>query len=163
MPDGRESVTILKMSLRTTIRRGSEDDVPAIECIVRKAYQHYIARIGQPPGPMTDDYHAHVASGNVWVLVLGGEIVGLVVLVPEPDYMLLENVAVAPEKQRLGLGRQLIEFAEARSRQCGYREIQLYTNELMHENLAWYARLGYRETSRRLNSGFKRVFMSKTI
>ena len=151
------------MSLATTIRRGSEEDLGAIEGIVRAAYQHYIPRIGQPPGPMTDDYQAQVAAGNVWVLVLEGEIVGLIVLVPEPGYMLLENVAVAPEKQRLGLGRRLVEFAEASSRQCGYREIRLYTNELMHENLAWYARLGYQETSRRVDSGFKRVFMSKTI
>jgi ribosomal protein S18 acetylase RimI-like enzyme len=151
------------MSLATTICLGSEEDVSAIESIVRTAYQHYIARIGQPPGPMTDDYHAQVASGNVWVLVLDGEIVGLVVLVPEPGYMLLENIAIAPNKQRLGFGRRLIEFAEARSRQCGYREIRLYTNELMQENLAWYARLGYQETSRGLDSGFKRVFMSKTI
>jgi ribosomal protein S18 acetylase RimI-like enzyme len=86
-----------------------------------------------------------------------------VVLVAEPDYMLLENVAVVPEKQRLGLGQRLIEFAEARARQCGYREIRLYTNEFMHENLTWYARLGYEETSRRLDSGFKRVFMQKTL
>jgi N-acetylglutamate synthase-like GNAT family acetyltransferase len=149
--------------LQPTIRRGSEEDVPAIERIVRAAYQHYIPRIGKPPGPMTDDYHARVASGNVWVLVLDDEIVGLVVLVAEPDSMLLENVAIAPEKQGWGLGRRLIEFAETRARQCGYREIELYTNELMHENLAWYARLGYRQTSHRLDSGFKRVFMSKTL
>jgi ribosomal protein S18 acetylase RimI-like enzyme len=151
------------MSLATTIRRGSEEEIRAIACIVQAAYQHYIPRIGQPPGPMTDDYRAQVASGNVWVLVLDGEIVGLVVLVPEPACMLLENVAVAPDKQRLGFGRRLVEFAEARSRQCGYREIRLYTNELMHENLAWYRRLGYQEISRRLDSGFQRVFMSKTI
>jgi hypothetical protein len=63
------------MSLAATIRRGSEEDVGAIEYIVRPAYQHYIARIGQPPGPMTNDYHAQVATGNVWVLVFDGEIV----------------------------------------------------------------------------------------
>jgi N-acetylglutamate synthase-like GNAT family acetyltransferase len=163
MLDTGENGTILRMSLATTIRRGSEEDVPAIEGIVRAAYQHYIARIGKPPGPMTDDYHAQVVAGNVWVLVLDHEIVGIVVLVPEADSMLLENVAIAPEKQRLGLGRRLIEFAEARARQCGYRKIHLYTNELMHENLAWYSRLGYQETSRRLDSGFNRVFMSKPI
>jgi hypothetical protein len=60
------------MSLAATIRRGSEEDVGAIEYIVRPAYQHYIARIGQPPGPMTNDYHAQVATGNVWVLVFDG-------------------------------------------------------------------------------------------
>jgi ribosomal protein S18 acetylase RimI-like enzyme len=151
------------MSLATTIRRGSEEEVPAIEGIVRAAYQHYIPRIGKPPQPMTDNYHAQVASGNVWVLVVDREIVGLVVLVPEADSLLLENIAVAPEKQRLGFGRRLIEFAEARARQCGYRKIHLYTHELMHENLAWYARLGYQETSHRLDSGFPRVFMSKPI
>jgi N-acetylglutamate synthase-like GNAT family acetyltransferase len=149
--------------LQSTIRQASEQDVPAIERIVRAAYQSYIPRIGKPPGPMTDDYHVKVVSGNVWVLVLDGEIVGLVVLVRERDHMLLENVAVAPEKQRLGFGRQLIEFTEARARQCGYREIQLYTNELMHENLAWYARLGYQQTSHQLDSGFNRVFMRKTL
>jgi N-acetylglutamate synthase-like GNAT family acetyltransferase len=149
--------------LQPTVRQASDEDVPAIERIVRAAYQHYIPRIGKLPGPMTDDYHARVASGKVWVLVLDNEIVGLVVLEPEPDHMLLENVAVVPEKQRLGLGRRLIEFAEARARQCGYQEIELYTNELMHENLAWYARLGYQQTSRRLEAGFQRVFMRKTI
>jgi N-acetylglutamate synthase-like GNAT family acetyltransferase len=159
----RKSLRSSGCRLQLTIRQGSDEDIRAIERIVRAAYQRYIPRIGKLPGPMTDDYHAQVASGNVWVLVLDNEIVGLVVLVPEPDRMLLENVAVVPEKQRLGLGRRLIEFAEARARQCGYREIELYTNELMHENLAWYARLGYQPTSCRLDEGFKRVFMRKTI
>jgi len=153
MPDARENATILRMSWVATIRRGSEEDVPAIESIVRAAYQHYIPRIGKPPGPMTDNYRAQVASGNVWVLLLDHEIVGLVVLVPEPDYMLLENLAVAPEKQRLGFGRRLIEFAEARARQCGYKKMHLYTNELMHENLAWYSRLGPLAGSIRAFSG----------
>ncbi len=112
---------------------------------------------------MSEDYHAHVALGNVWVLVLDHEIAGLVVLVPEPEYMLLQNVAVVPGKQRQGWGRQLIDFAEARARQCGYREIRLYTNERMKENLALYARLGYQETARRLEAGFDRVFMRKTL
>ena len=148
--------------MQLTIRQGEDEDVLAIERIVRAAYQHYIPSIGKLPGPMTDDYRAQVASGNVWVLVLDNEIVGLVVLAPEPDHMLLENVAVAPEKQRLGLGTTC-RIRGTRARQCGYREIELYTNELMHENLAWYARLGYQQTSRRLDAGFKRVFMRKTI
>jgi hypothetical protein len=38
------------------IRAGTAADVPAIADIVDQAYQHYIARIGKPPGPMLDDY-----------------------------------------------------------------------------------------------------------
>ena len=112
---------------------------------------------------MTDDYNGQVASGNVWVLELDGELLGLVVLVSKPAYMLIDNVAVMPERQRSGLGRMLLAFAEVKARERGYLEVQLYTNEFMHENLAWYARLGYQETSRMYDSGFKRVFMKKHL
>jgi len=88
---------------------------------------------------------------------------GLVVLVPKPTYMLIDNVAVLPERQHSGLGRMLPAFAEAKARECGYLEVQLHTNELMHENLDWYARLGYQETSRMFDSGFRRVFMKKHL
>ena len=138
-------------------------DVPAIKRIVLAAYEKYIPRIGKPPAPMTDDYEAQVKAGDVWVLELDGELLGLVVLVPKPNYMLIENVAVMPERQRWGLGRMLLAFAEANARQRGYLEVQLYTNELMHENLAWYARLGYQETSRSCDSGFRRLFMKKQL
>jgi len=138
-------------------------DIQEIERIVTVAYKHYVSRIGKPPAPMTDDYRELVCQGNVWVLVLGAEITGLVVLKRESDYMLLDNVAVKPDHQGSGFGRQLIEFAEGRARQCGYDEIQLYTNALMHENLAMYARLGYQEFSRRRDSGFDRVFFRKSL
>ena len=150
-------------NVESKIRSASKQDIPAIERVVYDAYKSYIPRIGKPPAPMTDDYRLHVAAGNAWVLVLDNQIIGLVVLVPKAGYMLLDNVAVAPTKQGAGWGRRLIEFAETRTRECGYAQIRLYTNELMHENLALYERLGYREFSRRLDSGFKRVFMKKTL
>jgi len=149
--------------MNSIIRKAMAEDVPAIEHIVHLAYKGYTPRLGKPPGPMTNDYHAKVRSGKVWVLLLGGEIVGIIVLVPKPEYMLLENVAVLPERQRLGLGHRLLTFAEEKARECGYKEVQLYTNELMHENLAWYTRIGYEETARRNDSGFKRVFMKKRL
>ena len=150
-------------AMEGVIRRASETDVSGIARIVCEAYKHYTPRIGRPPGPMTDDYTFYVAQGNVWVLALGEELVGVVVLKPESDHMLLDNVAVRPERQGSGFGRRLIDFAEARARQCGYKEIQLYTNAAMHENLAMYARLGYQEFSRGFHSGFHRVFLKKTL
>ena len=145
------------------LRIASERDVPMIEDVVRSAYEGYIPRIGRPPSPMADDYHQLVAAGNVWVLLVENQIVGLVVLVAKPGFMLLDNVAVVPEKQRRGFGRRLVCFAEVKARQCGYREIQLYTNELMQESIAFYKDLGYTETDRRLDAGFKRVFMKKKL
>jgi ribosomal protein S18 acetylase RimI-like enzyme len=112
---------------------------------------------------VTDDYRRQIEAGNVWVLLQDDQLVGLVVLVLQRDHMLLDNVAVAPERQGRKLGRALIGFAEAKARECGYNEIHPYTNELMHQNLALYKRLGYQETARRLDSGFRRVFMTKTL
>lgn len=149
--------------MEPVIRRAAETDVSGIAHLACEAYKHYIPRIGSPPGPMTDDYSLQVAHGNVWVLVVGAELVGVVVLRPESEHMLLDNVAVRPERQGSGFGRQLIDFAEAWARQCGYNEIRLYTNAAMHENLAMYARLGYQEFSRGFHSGFHRVFLKKTL
>ena len=95
------------------IRAATAADVPAIANIVDQAYRHYIARIGKPPGPMLDDYAARVSEGTVWVLEDGAVIAAIIVLLPTSNYLLLDNIAVAPAHQGLGLGRQLLAFAEA--------------------------------------------------
>jgi ribosomal protein S18 acetylase RimI-like enzyme len=56
-----------------------------------------------------------------------------------------------------------MEFAERQASARGLRRMTLYTNEVMTENLAIYARLGYRETARRSESGYSRVFMAKDL
>ena len=96
-------------------------------------------------------------------MTIGEEIVGVVVIKPEAGHLLLENVAVKPERQGQGFGRLLIQFAETKARESGYREIQLYANVAMHENRALYAKLGYQEFRRGYDSGFHRVFFKKTL
>ena len=54
-------------------------------------------------------------------------------------------------------------FAEQRARQSRLPRLALYTNEVMTENLALYTRLGYRETARRSEDGYQRVFMEKAL
>src|ERR1700736_3215583 len=97
--------------------------------IVEQAYRHYIARIGKPPGPMLDDYAARVLEGVVWVLEERAIIAGVIVLLPTTDYLLLDNIAVSPARQGLGLGRRLLAFAEAEALRRGYCEIRLYTHQ----------------------------------
>ena len=85
------------------IRAATTADVPAISDIVDQAYRHYIARMGKPPGPMLDDYTARVSEGVVWVLEERAVIAGIVVLLPMTNYLLLDNIAVSPTHQGLGL------------------------------------------------------------
>jgi L-amino acid N-acyltransferase YncA len=78
------------------IRVSTAADLPAIAEIVDQAYRHDIARIGKPPGPMLDDYAARVSEGAVWVLEEAGVIAAIIVLLPAPNYLLLDNIAVSP-------------------------------------------------------------------
>jgi ribosomal protein S18 acetylase RimI-like enzyme len=144
------------------IRRASAGDVSAITDIVERAYGVYIERIGRRPGPMDDDYATRVREADVFVAD-DGAVAGLIVLVPEPDHLLIENVAVDPERQRAGIGRALLAHAEEFARERGLAEIRLYTNVAMTENQRLYRGLGYCEDGRRIGSGFQRVYFSKRI
>jgi len=110
---------------------------------------------------MGDDYGAHILQGRVYVLETEGTVQGILVLIPEINTMLLDNVAVASSAQGLGFGRALLEFAEQAARHAGFHSIRLYTNEAMTENIALYSRLGYVETHRVEEKGFRRVYMTK--
>jgi ribosomal protein S18 acetylase RimI-like enzyme len=147
-----------------TIRAAVPDDRAVVEAIVHAAYAVYIPRMGKPPGPMLDDYGARIAGGTVSVLEEPpGEVVGLVVLLPYPDHLLLDNIAIRPDRQGRGFGRRLIAFAEAEARRRGYAEVRLYTHATMTENLALYRRLGFVGTGRGEQAGFDRVFMTKRL
>jgi N-acetylglutamate synthase-like GNAT family acetyltransferase len=145
------------------MRAAIPDDVPAIEALVRNAYGKYIERIGKPPAPMSADYTQLVDEGDVWVLELDGELAGLIILESEVDHLLVSNVAVSPAHQGRGLGSKLLAHAETQARQRGIRELRLYTNELMHENLLVYGKLGWTEYDRAEQDGFRRVFMKKEL
>jgi ribosomal protein S18 acetylase RimI-like enzyme len=112
---------------------------------------------------MLDDYPARVSEGVVWVAEEGTVIAAVIVLVPAPNYLLLDNIAVSPGRQGLGLGRRLLAFAEDEALRRGYREIRLYTHQTMVENQRLYASIGYEETGRGAEAGYDRVFMRKQL
>jgi ribosomal protein S18 acetylase RimI-like enzyme len=138
-------------------------DAPAVTACVRAAYAHYVARIGREPAPMTADYEALIAAGEVWLIRAGEEVAGVLVLRRQAPALLVENVAVAPGFQGRGLGRALMAFADAHARAAGLAEVVLYTNERMTENLRFYPALGFTETGRAMQDGFARVFFRKAL
>lgn len=146
-----------------TIRIASVRDLAAVQAIVDAAYTPYIARIGREPGPMLDDYGVLIDRSRVYVLEHDRTVSGLLVLIPEGETMLLDNIAVVPAAQGMGLGRKLMHFAEEQARNAGCTAIQLYTHVMMTENLALYARAGYVETHRAVERGLHRVYMTKRL
>lgn len=146
-----------------SIRPATVADVPAIARIVDAAYAPYVARIGRKPAPMLDDHAARVRDGQAFVFVANGEVAGVAVLLDEADHLLLDNIAVDSAHRGTGIGRALLQFTEAEAARRGHAEVRLYTNEAMVENIALYARIGYRETGRGGQSGYRRVFFAKSV
>ncbi len=151
-----------------TVRPAEAQDLPAITACAEAAYDKYVARIGKKPAPMIADFASQIAAGQVHVAIAEGgsaaeEFLGYVVCYPKDSKLHLENVAVRPEAQGRGAGRALIAFVENKARADGLSAVDLYTNAKMTENLALYPALGYRETERRHEDGFDRVFFLKEL
>ncbi len=154
MPEPAQSVEL---------RRAGPADVAAISACVNAAYTKWIPRVGRKPWPMMQDYAAIVADGMTHVASLEAELVGVLVLAISDEGFLIENVAVHPQHAGRGIGGRLLGFAEQQAKALGYGSVYLYTNELMSDNIALYAKRGYREYERRQEDGFRRVFMRKQL
>jgi GNAT superfamily N-acetyltransferase len=113
--------------------------------------------------PMEDDYAARCAARQAWLLERDGCLLGAVVVENAADHLWLDNVVVDPTRQGKGIGRALLAFVEGEARRRGHTEVRLLTNERMARNIVLYARLGYVETERREEDGFRRVFMAKRV
>ena len=112
---------------------------------------------------MLADYHVALAEHQLWVGELGGNVVAVLELLPLPTHLLIENIAVQPERQGSGVGRLLLAFAEQEATRQGYAEVRLYTNAKFTENLAIYSKLGYRELRREVTPAAEIVHMSKLV
>jgi ribosomal protein S18 acetylase RimI-like enzyme len=144
-----------------SLRRATAADLPTIKAIIDAAYAKYLSRMDKPPGPMLRDYGPSVEDGTTWVT--GSPIVAVLTLYPRENHLLIENIAVHPGAQGRGLGRALMSFAEQEAARRGLTRMALVTHEVMTENQAIYARLGYTEVERRTEDGYRRIYMEKSL
>ncbi|MGZ3631966.1 MAG: N-acetyltransferase family protein [Candidatus Limnocylindrales bacterium] len=89
-------------------------------------------------------------SGTAWLAERAGQVLGLVAVGPaeEPDLDArrvgeVTSIHVSPERQGVGLGRQLLTLGEATLRKLGYREAILW---VLADNAAarrFYEHLGW--------------------
>ena len=142
-------------------RHATAADLPAIKALIDAAYARYLSRMDKPPGPMLRDYGPSVEAGTTWVT--GSPLTAVLTLYPREGYLLIENIAVHPGAQGRGLGRVLMSFAEQQAARRGLTRMALVTHEIMTENQAIYARLGYTEVERRAEDGYRRIYMEKRL
>jgi GNAT superfamily N-acetyltransferase len=135
------------------------EDLAAVKSVVAEAYQPWERRLGFQPGPMHADYAALIAASTVYMT--GND--AIIVLVPEEDCLLVENVAVRPDAQGRGIGRALLAFAEAEATRRGLAALRLYTHERMQSNAALYQKLGYVETGRQAVAAGHLIHLRKPL
>ncbi|MGR6924030.1 GNAT family N-acetyltransferase [[Actinomadura] parvosata] len=142
------------------MRLADEGDRAAVERLVHDAYTPWIEVVGMRPLPMEADYAVLIAAGRVHVT---DALDGLIVIVPEDGALLVENVAVRPDRHGQGIGRRLMAYAEEEARRLGLPALRLYTNVRMAANIALYESLGYVETGRVGIEGRSAVLMRKEL
>ena len=148
---------------KLVVERAKAEDVPAIKPMVDAAYSKYIERLGKLPAAMNSDYEELVETQNVYVLRIGGHMVGSILLSRDGDAIKVNNLVVDPSVQGRGYGRVLMDYAEAMARAQGLAAVTLFTNEKMHENIVLYTKIGFTETGRKAEDGFNRVFFRKNL
>ena len=112
---------------------------------------------------MLENYDKVIEQDHVVVAESGDGLAGVIVLAETEDGLRIKNIAVDPKLQKTGVGRRLLQYAEAEARRRGYDSIYLSTHEKMTENQALYHRIGYREYDRRIEDGYARVYMRKML
>lgn len=145
------------------LRPATAADLDAVKSCAEQAYALYVPRIGQTPASMVADFAAQISAGHVHVAEAAGAVAGFIVLYPRGDHIHVENVAILPALQGRGIGKALLDFAEAEAKRRSLAALELYTNAKMNENQTFYPRLGYAETGRREEDGFARVFYRKAL
>lgn len=134
------------------VRRAGPADADTVRDLSRKAYRHWVPVLDREPLPMTADYDRAVVEHRIELVEEDGKAVALIEFRPEPDHLLIVNIAVHPDLQGKGRGRQLLAHAETVARELGLTELRLYTSSLMEANLAFYRRHGYAEFARELRA-----------
>ncbi len=145
------------------IRLATAEDLADIQTCARAAYAMYVDRMRREPAPMNADFASQIELGQVQAAYCESAFAGYVMFYREGDHLHLENVAVAPAHAGKGIGKKLVAYVEQAARDQGLAAVELYTNEAMTENLKMYPKLGYVETERRRQDGFKRVFFRKPV
>lgn len=136
------------------------DDIPAVVNFVNKAYRGESSRQGWTTeasilgGQRTDErmISEMISSPGqqIWLAREDHELVGLFHLEHGAERTYLGMLTVAPSRQSLGLGRQLIQKAEELARsQWGLTELYMTVISLRRELIGYYERRGYQDTGER--------------
>jgi GNAT superfamily N-acetyltransferase len=100
----------------------------------------------------------HEAGGTFLVCEAAGGIVAMGGMKPIDERTVeLLRIAVAPDRQREGLGTRIVDALEAFAREAGFERAVLETAVRQRSAMAFYPARGYVETERQHDDGYEIV------
>jgi ribosomal protein S18 acetylase RimI-like enzyme len=165
---GRAALKVGDGSMELTIREATAADYADICDIFEEAdalHRDHLPHIFQkPPGPVREQEYilGLLADENAGLFLaqLGSQVVGLVcVLAREAPavptfvprrYATVDSLVVKQSFRRRGIGRALMERAQAWAQAKGLDNIELHVWDFNQEAIAFYEQLGYENLSRRM-------------
>ena len=145
------------------LRIATSADAGPIRELVRAAYAKWVPLIGREPRPMLADYDQAVREHRIYLLFLSNRMVGLIETLLLHQHLWIENVAVSPDEQGRGYGRQLLAHAEQLAVADARPEIRLLTNAAFTANVQLYQRVGYAIVRSEPFMGGTTLHMSKAM
>ena len=140
------------------IRRAIHSDAGALRDVVAAAYAGYAAQ-GIDLPPVADGLDVDIRDRIVWVAAEGDRVLGGLVLAMHDTHGHLMNVGVDPAAGGRGVGRALMDAAEAHVRNAGLAEMRLATHRDLTGNVALYEHLGWQVAG----ADGARIFMVKRL
>jgi N-acetylglutamate synthase-like GNAT family acetyltransferase len=136
------------------------EDHKIIMAIAQKAYEKYIERMGKEPAPMRPVIQK---EDVVFVCEDNKQVIAFAILVKINDQIILDSIAVDPPHQKKGIGNNFIKFIEEYLMEQKVNKYQLYTNEMMFENIDWYQKIGFKIFKKVTEKGFNRIYFEKQL
>ena len=152
-----------------TIRRAGPQDGPGLRAVLydtfESTWRQNISEAAAAAFILEDRPAAYVsARGHLfWVADSAGEVAGLV----DWDGDFVNALHVASPHARQGVGRRLMDLAEAEIARAGFASARLETDTFNLRSQAFYAARGYREAARypdeAWNSGLTTLLLVKPL
>jgi len=141
----------VETTIATSVRRAQPSDATALATLVNRAYEIEEFFV-EGERTTADEIARLIRSGGFLVLEYGGGL-GAAILYQGPgerpgtpaSHAYFGMLAVLPELQGMGLGRRLVQVAEAMAEASGASSMTLRVINLREELSRWYKSLGYRE------------------
>jgi ribosomal protein S18 acetylase RimI-like enzyme len=159
----------MSVSLALVLRAARETDAAALRAILHDTYESTWLPQLTPAAAQAfrddDRPAAYVAArgAEFWVAEHDGQVVGFV----DWDGDFVNALHVRSSHARMGIGRRLMDHAEAEIAKAGFPAARLETDTFNSRSRAFYAARGYREAERypdmEWNSGLITILLVKPL